>query len=84
MWSSILELSLSLREGDISLREIATYSVIYISYASLARELYLIFPCSRASCWTKYTVYVYTTSTGPTYWTTMLKQMLRPWVLFPW
>jgi hypothetical protein len=44
MWSSILELSLSLRERDISLREIATYSAIYISH--------LIFSCSSASCWT--------------------------------
>jgi hypothetical protein len=52
MWSSILELSLSLREGDISLREIATYSAIYISHASLPREMYLIFSCSSASCWT--------------------------------
>jgi hypothetical protein len=55
MWSSILELaralSLSLREGDVSLREIATYSAIYISHASLAREMYLIFPSSSASCW---------------------------------
>jgi hypothetical protein len=44
-----------------------------ISHTSLAREMYLIFPCSSAD--------VYTTSTGPTKYTTttvlMLKQMLR-------